>query len=476
MHRLRSHLVLIAVSLVLTGPAAHGQPASAEQEKDLLRRNVALVPDGAIAVIDGQRVTMDEFCNELASQHLRPAANGGPILQALVDSYLISRELTRYGLSVTSEELDQQIENIDQQLRKASPSSTLEESLKRNNVSLAVFKQKYRMVVGLDKLVRRSKGNNLPAGRPITKRHRDGWLKDRRDSAKIVMPPAKLPVGVVATVDGHRITTRDFAKDFLLTVEDAEAVRIIENIMQEKLILRMLASRKMKLTETDLLLEWNYRKKRFTSNPRYKGIPYDDIVKQQTGLDPASLRSSLGFRVNAAVGVMSKHWFTPVQLKESYAKHLTRYGPRLSISHILLEGSEDEFRQKTGTPTLTAAKKSAEHVLGLLEDGTRFDELARVWSADTATKKSGGVLPTFTPGRSVFEQAIIDCAMELEVGQVSKPVATRSGWHLVKLRAKEPAPPFENEGVQEDLRRFLARNAFTEAYNAARVGINLVMD
>lgn len=468
----RSHALVLALAFVALASATLAQKTATptKQEADPLHVNVGIVPEGAIAVIDGQPVTLDEFCNELASQHLRPAGKGLKVVEALVQSYLISRELTKYGLSVTPEEIDAQIAEIDQRLQKRG--SSLKEQLETNKVPMAVLRQKLRLVAGLDKLVRRSKGNNVPANRPISDLHRNAWLKDKREASKIAMPPKKLPVGVVATVDGHRITAREFAKDFMITLEPAEAARVIENIMQEKLVMRLLASRGLKLTEADLLTEWNYRKKKFQSNPRYKGIPYDDIVKQQTGLDATSLRASLGFRVNAAVGVMSRNWFTPVQIAEGYKKHESRYGPRLSISHILIEGSDDDFRQKTGTPSLAVAKSRAEHVLGELENGLRFEDLARVWSKDRATAGKGGVLPTFTPGRSLYEQPIIDCAMRLKVGEVSKPVLTRSGYHLVKLRGSEPSPGLDDAEVKEDLRRFMAQEVFTKAYQAAKIGIN----
>ena len=459
------------VACALTIALAIGGSAPAQkdggQDKHPLRRGEN-VPTGSIAIIDGMPVTEEDFFEELAQQQTRPTGVGLPVVQALIDEYLIVRAMTKHGISVSDEDVQAQIDAVSAALKARGQS--LEEELRNNGVPMDLFQKKLRRVAALDKLVRTS--GRIPADKPIPNLHRTAWLQDQRKSAKIVVPPNRLPKGVVATVDGHRITSKAFADDILVKLEDQEIAKTIEDILQEKLIVRILATRQLQITEADLLREWAYRKQKFNANPRYKGIPYEEIVKQQTGLDPVTLRSSLGFRVNTALGIIARSWFTPTQLKEAYAKHIRRFGPQLTCAHILIEASDVEIRQKTGISSFAVARTRAEHVLSELDKGVKFDQLARVWSGDKATKGKGGRLPTFTPERSIFEEAIVACAEKLGVGEVSKPVRTRSGWHLVKLIRKDPAPPLEDEGVQADLRRFLAKRVFSKAYSAAKIGID----
>ena len=79
-----------------------------------------------------------------------------------------------------------------------------------------------------------------------------------------------------------------------------------------------------------------------------------------------------------------------------------------------------------------------------IESGADFEELARAVSEDKGTAENGGDLGTFGRGRMVapFE----DVAFALEPGQVSEPVITPFGWHLIKVEERL------NEDGKEEVR------------------------
>ena len=70
-------------------------------------------------------------------------------------------------------------------------------------------------------------------------------------------------------------------------------------------------------------------------------------------------------------------------------------------------------------------------------------EIAKARSKDPGSKEDGGDLGYFSKGQMVpvFEQT----AFSLKAGEVSAPVKSQFGWHLVKLedRRQRGAPPFE---------------------------------
>jgi len=89
-----------------------------------------------------------------------------------------------------------------------------------------------------------------------------------------------------------------------------------------------------------------------------------------------------------------------------------------------------------------ALLKRANEVYAKIKAGEDFGELARVNSADENSKYMGGVLPYFGIDTKVlpFEQA----AFALEnIGDVSEPVQTRYGYHIIKLLDKREFPSFE---------------------------------
>jgi peptidyl-prolyl cis-trans isomerase SurA len=88
------------------------------------------------------------------------------------------------------------------------------------------------------------------------------------------------------------------------------------------------------------------------------------------------------------------------------------------------------------------AKAKLDSLYILIAKGAAFEDLCRRYSDDTKYKNFGGNLPAFAIG-SREEVAFEQAAFALKVGEVSKPVRTTSGWHLIKLLKKIPLESFE---------------------------------
>jgi peptidylprolyl isomerase/foldase protein PrsA len=102
------------------------------------------------------------------------------------------------------------------------------------------------------------------------------------------------------------------------------------------------------------------------------------------------------------------------------------YKPKLKASHILVK---DE--------------KTAKEIKEKLNNGEDFAALAKQYSEDPGSKEKGGELPDFGPGEmdSKFEEA----AYKLEAGQVSDPIKSSYGYHIIKLTEKKELKPFDQE-------------------------------
>lgn len=99
-----------------------------------------------------------------------------------------------------------------------------------------------------------------------------------------------------------------------------------------------------------------------------------------------------------------------------------------------------------------AAKKAFERVTKGKED---FAKVAAELSSDPGSKTDGGELGWFTKDRMV--QAFADAAFKLDAGQISEPVKTQFGWHVIKLEEKraKALPTFDS--VQKDIENYLVR-------------------
>lgn len=111
-------------------------------------------------------------------------------------------------------------------------------------------------------------------------------------------------------------------------------------------------------------------------------------------------------------------------------------------SHILVSFGADK----------DAARKKAEDLLAKAKSGTDFAQLARENSDDSGSKSEGGDLGWVRKGMMApkFEEALYGIASG---GDVTGPVETEFGWHLIKLAEIKAAAirPFEDGAVQAEL-------------------------
>jgi peptidyl-prolyl cis-trans isomerase C len=139
------------------------------------------------------------------------------------------------------------------------------------------------------------------------------------------------------------------------------------------------------------------------------------------------------------------------ELKDYYEKHKKEYskGEEVHAAHILLP-SGDENRKK-----LVKIRKE------ILSGKKKFEDVAKKISI-CPSGKQGGDLGWFTRGKMV--KPFSDAAFSLKPGQISEPVKTRFGWHLIKVYDKK-APSVKKFSqvkylIEEKLRKQKEREAF----------------
>jgi parvulin-like peptidyl-prolyl isomerase len=84
---------------------------------------------------------------------------------------------------------------------------------------------------------------------------------------------------------------------------------------------------------------------------------------------------------------------------------------------------------------MVASKEEAENVYGEIKKGLTFEEAVTKYSIDQFSKTAGGQLDWFTYGEIA---GLDDAAFPLQVGEISPPVWSRRGWHVLRLEARRP--------------------------------------
>jgi len=92
---------------------------------------------------------------------------------------------------------------------------------------------------------------------------------------------------------------------------------------------------------------------------------------------------------------------------------------------------------------LVDTKTEAEEIAALLEEGSDFKELAAEYSTDESNREDGGNLGYF--GRGAMVEEFEEVAFSLEAGEISEPVATDFGYHIIEVLdyREEVSPDFE---------------------------------
>ena len=129
-------------------------------------------------------------------------------------------------------------------------------------------------------------------------------------------------------------------------------------------------------------------------------------------------------------------------------KILDRQGVELKASHILIgfKGARSK-----STRTKDEARKLSENLIKELNAGANFADTAQKYSDDPSAKKNNGDLGYFTWGRMVgpFQEA----AWKLEIGEISDPVETMFGFHIIKLEDRRDVPNYKADRSERNILR-----------------------
>ena len=94
-------------------------------------------------------------------------------------------------------------------------------------------------------------------------------------------------------------------------------------------------------------------------------------------------------------------------------------------------------------------EETAKEIIAKLEAGEDWDALAAEYSLDTGNKDYGGSLGWF--GRDVMVDEFEEAAFALEPGEISDPVKSDFGWHIIASDGKEMRPVDDEAAVRDEL-------------------------
>lgn len=224
----------------------------------------------------------------------------------------------------------------------------------------------------------------------------------------------------------------------------------------------------VKITEADLdreiknlpefaqkLFEGSGGKEKFLDELVKKELLYQEAVKKGLDKDTEYLKKLEDFKKLTLISVLlekqieEKTKVSDQEVKDYYEQHKNDLASisKMRASHILVK-SEDEARK----------------ILARIKKGEDFAKIAEKSSLDTGTAKNGGDLGYFSQGQMVpeFESA----AARLKAGEISEPVKTRFGYHIIKVTDKQMGKPVEFEKIRSNIYQRLAAEKQKEFFDS----------
>ncbi|SDZ64433.1 foldase protein PrsA [Evansella caseinilytica] len=124
--------------------------------------------------------------------------------------------------------------------------------------------------------------------------------------------------------------------------------------------------------------------------------------------------------------------------------------------------SFDQREQVKARHILVEDEKTATEIYEKLEAGEDFAELANEFSTDSVSSANGGELGFF--GKGEMAEEFEKVAFSLPIGEVSEPVETEFGFHLIEVQEKQEEEEATLETARSDIEDMLREQKLQEEY------------
>jgi len=181
-----------------------------------------------------------------------------------------------------------------------------------------------------------------------------------------------------------------------------------------------------------------------------KGLQNNEDFKQRQAFLRAKLLMGAYLQDQARAGA------TEEAMQAVYNEQIKPMGATEEVRarHILFRAEPKDEK------AMAEAEARARAALERIKKGEEFEKLASELTEDPSGKDDGGDLGYFTKDQMVPEFANV--AFQMYAGQVSNPVRSPFGWHIIKLEDRRNRPVPEYEKVRGQIEAFVVRRAQTE--------------
>ncbi|MEK5109319.1 peptidylprolyl isomerase [Cytobacillus sp. FSL K6-0129] len=240
-----------------------------------------------------------------------------------------------------------------------------------------------------------------------------------------------------ATVNGENISKDDLNEALM----SQYGTSVLDTLISDQIVLQEMDKEKVTVTEEEVAEEMDAYMEQYGGEEAFKevldenGVSYDSIEH--------NIEIYLGSKklITPGIEITDDEMETYFEEnKESFSQ-----AEEIEASHILVEDED-----------------TAKEVKQKLDDGDDFSELAASYSTDDSNKDNGGELGYFGEGEMV--EAFEEVAFAMEVDEVSDPVKTDYGYHIIKVTDHKEAKEANYEDAKEEIKEMLIESKLSTEY------------
>ncbi|GAA0181572.1 peptidylprolyl isomerase [Clostridium sediminicola] len=296
--------------------------------------------------------------------------------------------------------------------------------------------------------------------------------------ASIEKTQAAIDKTVIAKVNDEEITRKDLDSDYEVgAIIEKTKEQYGENYKDNKEAMEYLKSQKSRVLE-NMILE----KILVAETEKRELMPTDEEISEGVNQQIEAIKSQYDdeakyledLKAQGASEEILKNYFEKTIIFKKLQEDILK---DVKVSEEEVKNQYDKYKDKypadNEDPTmlalshiLVATEDEAKEVKKKLDDGATFADMAKEYGTD-GTKDNGGELGEVPANTTSFDADFMNGALVLKEGEISDPVKTQFGYHLIQCtsRKEKPAKAFEEAKEYIEYELLIAKQ--NEAVNVA---------
>lgn len=254
---------------------------------------------------------------------------------------------------------------------------------------------------------------------------------------------------VVATVNGKKITLEAVTKR-LTDFKDADsetlnAVKqeIIDQLITDILLEEFIDKQGLIVAPEEIEREVERIRSDIAGNQEYNG-PSLEKVLAAVGSDINEFKK--GIKHSIALEKYFNNKVDDETLMKFFEENKSLFnGESIRVSHILIDTRDLKTQEE-----FSKALEKIKNIKKEIDRGASFDELARKHSAHLSAQEGGDM--GFIQRKGSLAKPFLDAAFSLQIGEVSEPVKTEYGYHLIKVTDKKEGSNIKFADIKRNVR------------------------